>query len=73
MMALVESGTKVLDWTVPLEWNIRDTYIARDDGRHVVDFAANNLHIVQYSQPTDTTMPLAELRPHLHSLPDRPD
>jgi aminopeptidase-like protein len=69
----VSSGTSILDWTVPLEWNIRDAYIARDDGRHVVDFAANNLHIVQYSQPIDTTMPLADLRPHLHSLPDRPD
>ncbi len=69
----VPSGTPVLDWTVPPEWNIRDAYIARDDGTHVVDFASNNLHVVQYSLPINAVMPLAELRPHLHSLPEHPD
>lgn len=69
----VPSGTKAFDWTVPPEWNIRDAYIAREDGSRVVDFATNNLHVLQYSRPIDATMPLAELFPHLHTLPERPD
>jgi aminopeptidase-like protein len=34
-----------------------------------VDFAANNLHIVQYSLPVDAVMPFAELRRDLHTFP----
>src|SRR6266699_3782269 len=58
----VPSGTPVLDWTVPREWNIRGAYMARQDGSRIVDFATNNLHVVQYSPPIDALMPLAELR-----------
>ncbi|MFI5855259.1 DUF4910 domain-containing protein [Streptomyces parvulus] len=68
----VPTGTRVLDWTVPQEWNIRDAYIADADGRRVVDFAASSLHVLGYSVPVSATMTLAELRPHLHTLPDRP-
>ncbi|MBK3626370.1 DUF4910 domain-containing protein [Streptomyces sp. MBT49] len=68
----VPTGTRVLDWTVPQEWNIRDAYVAGPDGHRVVDFAASSLHVLGYSVPVSATMPLAELREHLHTLPDHP-
>jgi aminopeptidase-like protein len=69
----VPSGTPVLDWTVPKEWNIRDAWIADARGKRVVDFRESNLHVVNYSIPVRTRLPLAKLRKHLHTLPDRPD
>ena len=69
----VPSGTPVFDWTVPPEWNIREAYVVGPDGTPVIEFAGNNLHVVQYSMPIDAVMPLDELRPHLHSLSDEPD
>ncbi|HAL91583.1 MAG TPA: peptidase M28 [Verrucomicrobia bacterium] len=69
----VPSGTAVFDWTVPDEWNIREAWIKNARGETVVDFRNSNLHVVGYSVPVRARMSLAELKPHLHSLPDRPD
>jgi aminopeptidase-like protein len=69
----VPTGTRVLDWTVPREWNVRDAWVADAAGRRVVDFQASNLHLLGYSVPVRATMPLAELRQHLFTLPDHPD
>ena len=69
----VPSGTPVLDWTVPDEWNIREAWVANANGERVVDFARNNLHVVNYSTPIRARKSLGELRPHLHTLPERPD
>jgi aminopeptidase-like protein len=69
----VPTGTEVFDWTVPKEWNIRGAWIKAPNGETIVDIANNNLHVVNYSSPVRAKMPLAELRPHLHSLPDHPD
>ena len=67
------TGTPVLDWTVPREWNPREAWIRDPSGRRVVDFADHNLHLVGYSVPVHRRLPLEELRPHLHSLPEQPD
>jgi len=69
----VPSGTRVFDWTVPKEWNIRDAYVRGPGGGKVIDFARSNLHVVSYSVPVRRTMPLAELKAHLRTLPDHPD
>jgi aminopeptidase-like protein len=69
----VPSGTQVFDWTVPKEWNIRDAYVKNTRGERIIDFRRHNLHIVNYSVPVHRKMSLAELRPHLHTLPDQPD
>jgi aminopeptidase-like protein len=68
----VPTGTQVLDWTVPQEWNIRDAWIADASGRRVVDFRASSLHVLGYSVPVSATLPLAELREHLYTLPEQP-
>ncbi len=69
----VPSGTQIFDWTVPREWNIRDAYIKDARGRKIVDFADSNLHVMGYSAPVSRRLSLAELKPHLFTLPEHPD
>ena len=69
----IPSGTRVFDWIVPDEWNLRDAYIAAPDGTRVVDFRDSTLHVVSYSEPVHATLPLDELRERLHTLPEQPD
>jgi aminopeptidase-like protein len=69
----VPTGTQVFDWTVPREWNITDAYVKNSRGERVIDFQVSNLHVVNYSVPVKKRMSLAELRPHLFTLPDYPD
>jgi aminopeptidase-like protein len=69
----IPTGTRVFDWTIPREWNIREAFIMGADGRRVVDFAASNLHVMSYSVPVDARMSLEQLAPHIHTLPEQPD
>jgi aminopeptidase-like protein len=74
-LELVETptGTEVLDWTVPNEWNIRAAWIDGPDGKRVIDFADSNLHVLNYSVPVDTVVSLDALREHVFTHPENPD
>ena len=70
----VKSGTKVFDWTVPPEWNIRDGYVIEiSTGKKVIDFKSHNLHVVGYSEPIQDELSFEELERNLYYLKDQPD
>lgn len=69
----VPSGTKVLDWEVPREWNVREAWVKDPRGNKVIDFQEHNLHLLNYSRPIHEKMDLATLKPHLHTLPEQPE
>jgi len=69
----VESGTEVLDWTVPEEWDVREAYVITPEGDRILDVRENTLHLLNYSAPFRGTVTKAELDAHLYSLPEQPD
>jgi len=69
----VPSKTKVLDWEIPLEWNIKDAWIKNGSGKKIIDFKNCNLHVLNYSIPIHKKVNLQELKKHLFTLPDYPE
>jgi len=69
----IPSKTKVLDWEIPYEWNIKDAWIKNPEGEKIVDFNVSNLHVLNYSIPIDKKLSLKELKEHIFTLPDTPD
>lgn len=69
----VPSGTKVFDWEVPKEWNIKDGWIKNSKGEKIIDFKENNLHIMGYSTPVHKKVTLSELLQNVYTLPEQPE
>ncbi len=67
------TGTKVFDWEIPKEWNVKEAYILKPNGEKICDYQKNNLHLVGYSIFKKSTITYQELDKHLHSLPDQPN
>lgn len=69
----VPTGTQVMDWTIPKEWNIKDAWIKDSAGRKIIDFKKNNLHIMGYSTPVHKKVSREELLQIVYTLPEQPD
>ena len=70
----VSSGSKVFDWVVPPEWNIKEGYIIDlSTNRKIIDFNNHNLHVIGYSIPINKEIEYTELVEHLYYLEDQPD
>lgn len=69
----IPSGSKVFDWTVPLEWHCKSAKLTDPNGTVIADMARLNLEVVNYSESVDTYIPLEQLQQHLYSLPEKPD
>ena len=66
------SGQQVYDWTVPKEWNVRDAWIKNSDGKKIVDFKKNNMHVVGHSRSVSDVLSYEQLCPKLHYRKDLP-
>ena len=65
-------GTKVFDWKIPKEWNIKNAYILYKNKKKIIDFDKNNLHLVGYSSPINLWIEKKNLLTHLHSIEKKP-
>ena len=68
----IKTGPQAFDWIVPKEWNIRDAYVLDPQGKKIIDFKKNYLHVVGYSLPVNQSITLEELDEHLYSIPEQP-
>jgi aminopeptidase-like protein len=67
------SGSKVYDWVVPDEWNVKEAFISTLEGERIVDINECNLHLVGYSEPVDEVILWDDLKSKLYLHPQLPD
>ena len=67
-----KSGTKVFDWKIPEEWNVKDAYIIDKYNNKIIDFKKSNLHLVGYSIPIKKDITKKELFKNLYFLKKQP-
>ena len=62
------SGKSVFDWKIPPEWNVNSAFVEDKFGEKIINIKDNNLHLVSYSSPVNTSIKKNKLLEKLHSL-----
>ncbi len=66
-----KTGTKIYDWKIPKEWQIKKAFI-EFNGKKILDYKNNNLHVVNYSSPINKKINLKDLKKRIFFLKDQP-
>ncbi len=61
-----KTGSKVFDWTIPDEWEIKDAFIKDEKGEKILDFKKNFLSIVYHSIPVKKWISKKDLLKKIH-------
>lgn len=67
------SGTECWTWIVPEKWTCREAWLETLEGRRLLSYADNPLHVVSYSLPFSGEVSRETLLEHLHVHPRLPD
>jgi aminopeptidase-like protein/aminoglycoside N3'-acetyltransferase len=63
------TGTECWTWLVPEKWTCHEAWLETIDGRRLISYEDNPLHVVSYSLPVDGEVSRDELFNHLHVHP----
>jgi aminopeptidase-like protein/aminoglycoside N3'-acetyltransferase len=66
------SGMEAWSWIIPEKWTCAEAWLETVDGRRLLSYADNPLHVVSYSLPFEGIVPREELLRHLHVHPRLP-
>ena len=69
----IKTGTRVFDWVVPKVWNVSEAWIKDEEGKKILDFKNNNLHLMGYSSAINKLMTYNNMNKHLFSLKKQPN
>lgn len=69
----VKSGSKVFDWKIPPEWNVKNAYVIDKFKNKIIDYKKNNLHLVGYSIPINKILNKSQLYKNIFFLKNQPN
>jgi aminopeptidase-like protein len=68
----IKSGTRVFDWKVPKVWKIFNAYVLDNNGKKIIDFKKNNLHVVNYSKKISKWLNFKDIKKNIFFLKKQP-